>query len=82
MPVEVVAAMPYSDINTKALEEYRSLVNNHYEEPFDGNFPDYTKYILSAIDNTDEQDTDTTLKMMNVINAYFVEILFNDIHNE
>ena len=50
--------MPYSDVNTKTMEEYRRLVKNHYEEPVDGNFRDYTKNILSAIDNTDEQDTD------------------------
>ena len=56
IPVEVAVAMPYSE---KALEEYRRLVNDHYEEPVDGNFRDYTKDILSAIDNTDESDTDT-----------------------
>ena len=51
--------MLYLDVNTKALEEHRTLVNYHYEEPVDRNSRDYTKDILSAIDNTDEQDTDT-----------------------
>ena len=44
--------MPYSDVNTKALEEYGRLVNDHYEEPVDGNFRDYTEDTFSAIDNT------------------------------
>lgn len=59
IPVEVAVAMPYSDVNKKALEEYGRLVNNHYEEPVDGNFCDCTEDILSAIDNTDKSDTDT-----------------------
>ena len=61
IPIEVSIVMPYSDANKQALEIYRTLISEHYEEPVDGNFPDATAAILAGINasSTDESDTDT-----------------------
>lgn len=59
IPVEVTVSMPFLDSNKQALEEYRKLVDIHYEEPIDGNFRDYTADILRAIDNTDSSESET-----------------------
>ena len=61
IPIEVSIVMPYLDANKQALEIYRTLISEHYEEPVDGNFADATAAILAKINasSTDESDTDT-----------------------
>ena len=61
IPIEVSIVMPYLDANKQALEIYRTLISEHYEEPVDGNFADATAAILAEINasSTDESDTDT-----------------------
>ena len=61
IPIEVSIVMPYSDVNKQALEIYRTLISEHYEEPVDGNFADATAAVLAGINtsSTDESDVDT-----------------------
>ena len=35
IPIEVVVVMPFSAANKQAIDEYKRLVDNHYEEPID-----------------------------------------------
>ena len=56
--IEVSVVMPSSDANKQAIEIYRTLIGEHYEEPTDRKFPDATAAILAGI-NPDESDTDT-----------------------
>ena len=64
IPIEVVVVMPFSAANKQAINEYKRLVGNHYEEPIDAKFRDSTSAILSAINDDsesspEESDTDT-----------------------
>ena len=40
------------------LVHWIELVSDHSAKSLDGNFRDYTKDVLSAIDNTDKSDID------------------------
>ena len=52
--------MLYSDANKQALEIYKTLISEHYEEPVDGKFTDATAAILAGMASTDdESNTDT-----------------------
>ena len=57
--VEVTVSILFLNSSKLALEEYRKLVDVHYEEAVDGNFRDYTADIVRAIDNTDSSDSET-----------------------
>ena len=62
--IEVVVVMPFSASNKQAIDEYKRLVDNHYEEPIEGKFDDSTSAILLAINDDsrsspEELDTDT-----------------------
>ena len=46
--------MPYSDANKQALEIYKTLISEHYEEPVDGKFTDATAAILAGMVSTDD----------------------------
>ena len=64
IPIEVVVVMPFSAAKKQAIDEYKRLVDNHYEAPIDGKFRDSTSAILSAINDDsesspEESDTDT-----------------------
>ena len=60
IPVLLIVKMAYSPQNKDALLKYKSLVEEHYKEPVDGKFEDYTDAILKElwcdIDKEDETD--------------------------
>ena len=58
IPVEVYVAMQLSDENQKALDIYRSLIHENYEEPVNGNFPDVTAAVLADLETSSESDTE------------------------
>lgn len=49
IPIEVTVEMPVSEANILAIERYKALVGQHYEEPVNGNYPDATAAILKAM---------------------------------
>lgn len=63
--MEILVSMPYSSPKRDklALEEYNKLVYAQYEEPVEGEYRDYTRNILSAIDSASlESETDSELE--------------------
>ena len=50
--------MPLSDENKKALDTYKTLIADNYEEPVNGNFPDVTASVLADLQMLSESDTD------------------------
>ena len=52
----------WSEKNVLAIEEYKKLIREQYEEPIDGKFPDATKAILDELKSPsdyEELDFDT-----------------------
>ena len=62
IPVLLIVKMAYSPQNKDALLKYKSLVEEHYKEPVDGKFEDYTDAVLKElrcdIDEEDETDVE------------------------
>ena len=59
IPIEVCIVMKLSDENKKALETYKTLIGENYEEPdADGKFPDFTASVLAGLEMSSESDTD------------------------
>ena len=58
IPVLVMVKMNYSLQNKDALFEYKTLVEQHYQEPVDGVFQDYTDTVLKELQCESEEDTD------------------------
>ena len=47
--IKLCVVMPLSDVNQKALDTYTTLINENYEEPVNGNFPDVTASVLNLL---------------------------------
>ena len=58
IPIEVCVVMPLSDANKRALDTYRTLINENYEEPVNGNFPDVTATVLADLHTSSESETE------------------------
>ena len=58
IPIEVCVVMPLSDANKRALDKYRTLVTENYEEPVNGNFSDATATVLAHLYASSESETD------------------------
>ena len=62
IPYEVTVTMNYSQENVRAMAEYTRLIQEKYEEPTDGHFPDATQTILDSLkflsDDEEADDTD------------------------
>ena len=64
VPIEIVVVMQFSAANKQAIDECKTLVGNHYEEPINRKFHNSTSVSLSAINDDSESspeksDTDT-----------------------
>ena len=51
IPCEVTVTMNYSQENVRAMAEYTRLIQEKYEEPTDGHFPDATQTILDSLNS-------------------------------
>ena len=61
IPIEVTVEMDVSEQNVLAIGKYKSLVDEHYEEPVDGKYADATKAILQALKSpSDDEQEDST----------------------
>ena len=64
IPIEVTVEMDVSEQNVLAIGKYKSLVDEHYEEPVDGKYADATEAILQALKSAsdDEQPVQATCR--------------------
>ena len=68
IPVEVTVQMDISEENNNenalAMEKYKTLIKEHYQEPIDGKYPDATAAILQKLktDSDDDLDEETSDK--------------------
>ena len=61
IPCEVTVTMNYSQENVRAMAEYTRLIQEKYEEPTDGHFPDATQTILDSLKSlSDDEEADDT----------------------
>lgn len=62
IPVEVTVEMDISEENVLAMEKYKTLIKEHYQEPIDGRYPDATAAILQKLktDSDDDFDEETS----------------------
>ena len=61
IPCEVKVTMNYSQENVRAMAEYTRLIQEKYEEPTDGHFPDATQTILDSLKSlSDDEEADDT----------------------
>ena len=49
IPCEVTVEMEVTDTHTLAIDKYKQLVSDQYQEPVQGKFPDATQEILKAM---------------------------------
>ena len=56
IPSEVCIVMPLSDANKIALDKYRNLVTENYEEPVNGNLSNATATILPDLHASSESE--------------------------
>ena len=50
--------MPLSDANKRALDKYRTLGTENYEEPINGDFSDATATVLADLHTSSESETE------------------------
>ncbi len=61
IPIEVTVEMDVSEKNILAIKKYKSLVEEHYEEPVDGKYADATAAILKSLKlPSDDEEEDST----------------------
>ena len=58
IPIEICVVMPPSDAIKRALYIYRTLNNETYKEPVNGNFPDVTATVLADCHTSSELETE------------------------
>ena len=58
IPIEVCVVMPLSDVNKSAHDTYRTLINENYEEPVNGNFSDVTATVLADLQTSSQSETE------------------------
>ena len=58
IPIEVCGVMPLSDVNKKAFYMYTTLIDEKYEEPVNGNFPDVPAPVLADLQTLSESQTE------------------------
>ena len=56
--IELCVVMPLSDTNKRVLDTYRTLINENYEEPVNGNFPNMTATVLADLQTSSESETE------------------------
>ena len=61
IPCEVTVTMNYSQENVSVMAEYTRFIQEKYEEPTDGHFPDATQTILDSLKSlSDDEEADDT----------------------
>ena len=63
IPVETTVRMEASTKNVEAIEGFKQLVEQHYNEPVNGQFEDCTKEVLPGVEtesSSDEEDQNST----------------------
>ena len=58
IPCEVIVEMEMTDKNSLAIDCYKQLVSDKYQEPVDGKFPDATQQILEAMKSPSDDELD------------------------
>lgn len=63
IPVEATVRMEASTKNVEAIEGFKQLVEQHYNEPVNGQLEDCTKEVLPGVEtesSSDEEDQNST----------------------
>ena len=60
IPIEVTVEMDISEKNMLAIKKYKSLIEEHYEEPVDGKYNDATPEILNELKLPSDDEEDST----------------------
>ena len=58
MSIQILARGTLPEGNKRALDMHRTLINENYEEPVNGNFPDVTLTILADLHTSSESETE------------------------
>lgn len=58
IPCEITVEMTMTDTNSLAIDKYRQLVSDQYQEPVEGKFPDATQEILEALKTPSDEELD------------------------
>jgi hypothetical protein len=56
IPISVTAQMEASLQNVQAIDKFKSLIEQNYKEPINGNFDDCTDAILEELADDDDDD--------------------------
>ena len=58
IPCKVIAEMEMTGENYLAIDKYKQLVSDQYQEPVEGKFPDATQQILEAMKSPSDEELD------------------------
>lgn len=58
IPCEVIVEMEMTNKNSLAIDKYKQLVSDQYQEPVEGKFPDATQEILEAMKSPSDDELD------------------------
>ena len=58
IPCKVIVEMEMMGKNSLAIDKYKQLVSDQYQEPVEGKFPDATQQILEAMKSPSNEELD------------------------
>ena len=58
IPCKVIAEMEMTGKNSLAIDKYKQLVSDQYQEPVEGKFPDATQQILEVMKSPSDEELD------------------------
>lgn len=60
IPCKVIVEMEMTEKNALAIDKYKQLVSDQYQEPVEGKFPDATQQILDAMKSPSDEELNSS----------------------